>query len=224
MRFFSRKSVLAVLILLFLLAFLFGGPENSVDVAMIRQSFGVRSDHPNLTALMIALTHSGSAYVTFGLGGAVTLWLLLRGAHRHALLLTIVVIGERLTMDALKVLIGRPRPSIDAHPVATHSSSFPSGHAANTMAVFLAIALIAAPARYRRHAVTAAVVMSLLVGVTRPYLGVHWPSDVVGGWVLGLIAVWIAIHAGMRSGVLPLDAQHEIVDRHRAEIGNGESA
>jgi membrane-associated phospholipid phosphatase len=224
MRFFSRKSVLAVLILLFLLAFLFGGPENSVDVAMIRQSFGVRSDHPNLTALMIALTHSGSAYVTFGLGGAVTLWLLLRGAHRHALLLTIVVIGERLTMDALKVLIGRPRPSIDAHPVATHSSSFPSGHAANTMAVFLAIALIAAPARYRRHAVTAAVVMSLLVGVTRPYLGVHWPSDVVGGWVLGLIAVWIAIHAGMRSGVLPLDAQHEIVDRHRAEIGKRESA
>lgn len=224
MRFFSRRVVLAFLVLTFVLAFLFGGPENIVDVAMIRESFGIRTAYPNLTALMIALTHSGSAYVTFGLGGAVTLWLLLRGAYRHALLLTIVVVGERLTMDALKILVGRPRPSIDAHPVATHSSSFPSGHSANTMAVFLAIALIAAPARYRRHAVTAAVVMSLLVGATRPYLGVHWPSDVIGGWVLGLIAVWIAIHAGMKSGVLPLDAQHEIVDRHRAEIGKGESA
>ncbi len=53
------------------------------------------------------------------------------------------------------------------------------------MAVFLAIALIAAPRKYRLAAVVSALMASLIIGVTRPYLGVHWPSDVVGGWTLG---------------------------------------
>ncbi len=92
------------------------------------------------------------------------------------------------------------------------------------MAVFLAIALIAAPAPYRRHAVIAAVMMSLAVGSTRPYLGVHWPSDVIGGWTLGLIAVWIAIHAGVKSGVLPRDPEHEVVGGHGADVAKGETA
>ena len=224
MRNFSRTSVLAALIIVFLLAFLFGGAENIVDVAMIRQSLGVRIAHPQLTAAMIALTHSGSAYATLGFAGVVALWLWLRGARGRAYLLGLMVIGERLTMDGMKLLVGRPRPSIDAHPVATHSSSFPSGHATNTMAVFVAIALFAAPAAYRRPAVIAAVAMSLLVGSTRPYLGVHWPSDVIGGWALGLIAVWIAVRVGMKSGVLPVEPQHDIIGRHGAAIDQGETA
>ena len=224
MRNFSRTSVLAALIIVFLLAFLFGGAENIVDVAMIRQSFGIRIAHPHLTAAAIALTHTGGAYVTLGLGGIVALWLWLRGMRGRAVLLVVMVIGERLTMDGLKLLVGRPRPSIDAHPVATHSSSFPSGHATNTMAVFVGIALFAAPPAYRRPAVIVAVAMSLLVGSTRPYLGVHWPSDVIGGWALGLIAVWIAVHSGTRSGVLPLEPQHDIIGRHDAQIGEGETA
>ena len=224
MRIFSRISVLAALILVFLLAFLFGGPENIVDVAVIRQSLGIRIAHPQLTTAMIALTHFGDAYATLGLGAVAALWLWLRGTRGRAYLLGAMVIGERLTMDGLKLLVGRPRPSIDAHPVATHSSSFPSGHAANTMAVFVAIALIAAPAAYRRAAVVAALAMSLLVGSTRPYLGVHWPSDVIGGWALGLIAVWIAVRVGMKSGVLPVDAQHEIVGRHGGDVAESETA
>ena len=224
MRYFSRTPVLAALIVVFLLAFLFGGPENIVDVAAIRQSLGIRIAHPHVTAAMIALTHTGGAYVTLGLGGAAALWLWLRGKRGRAWLLGVMVVGERLTMDGLKLLVGRPRPSIDAHPVATHSSSFPSGHATNTMAVFLAIALFAAPAPYRRPAVIAAVAMSLLVGSTRPYLGVHWPSDVIGGWALGLIAVWIAVHTGTKSGVLPVEPQHDIVGGHDGHVAEGETA
>jgi len=224
MRNFSRPAVLATLILVFLLAFLFGGPENVGDVDAIRQSLGIRIAHPDLTAAMIAVTQTGSAYATLGLAGIVAAWLWLRGARGRAYLLAIMVVGERLTMDGLKLLVGRPRPSIDAHPVATHSSSFPSGHSANTMAVFVAIALFAAPPAYRRPAVIAAVAMSVLVGSTRPYLGVHWPSDVIGGWALGLIAVWIAVRVGVKSGVLPVEAQHEIVSRHGAEVAEGETA
>jgi undecaprenyl-diphosphatase len=224
MKNFSRLPVLAALTVVFLLAFLFGGPENIVDVTMIRQSLGIRIALPEVTAAMIALTHTGSAYATLGLGGVVSAWLWLRGQRGRAYLLGIMVVGERLVMDGLKLLVGRPRPSIDAHPVATHSSSFPSGHATNTMAVFVAVALFAAPAAYRRPAVIAAVAMSLLVGSTRPYLGVHWPSDVIGGWSLGLIAVWIAVHSGVKSGVLPVEPQHDIVGRHGAEVGKDEAA
>ena len=224
MKNFSRTPVLAALIVVFLLAFLFGGPENIVDVAAIRQSLGIRIAYPDLTAAAIALTHTGGAYVTLGLGGVAALWLWLRGKRGRAWLLGVMVVGERLTMDGLKLLVGRPRPSIDAHPVATHSSSFPSGHATNTMAVFLGIALFAAPAPYRRPAVIAAVAMSLLVGSTRPYLGVHWPSDVIGGWALGLIAVWIAVHTGTKSGVLPVEPQHDIVGRHDGHVAEGETA
>ncbi len=224
MRIFSRPAVLVALTLVFLLAFLLGGSENIVDVAAIRRSLGIRFAHPDFTALMIAVTHTGSAYATLGLGAIATLWLLLRGERGRAYLLAVTVIAERLTMDGLKLLVGRPRPSIDAHPVATHSSSFPSGHATNTMAVFLAIALFVAPTAYRRPAVIAAVSMSLLVGFTRPFLGVHWPSDVIGGWALGLAAVWIAVTVGNRSGVLVFEPQHDVVGGHRAAIGENEAA
>lgn len=218
MRHFSRPAVLIALLLVFLLAFLFGGPEIIVDVDAIQRSLGVRIAHPRLTSAAIGLTHSGSAYATLGLGGLAALWLWFSGKRGHAWLLALMVIAERLTMDGLKLLVGRPRPSIDAHPVATHSSSFPSGHATNTMAVFVGIALFAAPAAYRRPAVIAAVALSLLIGSTRPYLGVHWPSDVIGGWALGLIAVWIAVRVGRSSGVLPVEPQHEIIGGHRAQV------
>ena len=74
----------------------------------------------------------------------------------------------------------------------THSSSFPSGHAGNTMAVFLSVALIAAPPAWRRSAVILAIGLSVAIGLTRPYLGVHWPSDVIGGWSLGIVIALIA--------------------------------
>lgn len=67
------------------------------------------------------------------------------------------------------------------------------------MVIFLAIALIASPRRYRLAAVSTALMASLIIGATRPYLGVHWPSDVVGGWTLGAgmaIIAWSIAEAG----------------------------
>ena len=95
---------------------------------------------------------------------------------------------------SFNLLGDRSRPAFDLHPVATHSSSFPSGHAGNSMAVFLAIALIAVPRAHRRAAVIAALVATFLIGLTRPLLGVHWPSDVVAGWAVGAA---IALAAAM---------------------------
>ena len=95
------------------------------------------------------------------------------------------VLGGRLVVELLKLAVDRPRPSFDPQPVAVSSLSFPSAHAANSMITFLTVALLIIPVRYRGMAVTAAISLSAAVGLTRPYLGVHWPSDVIGGWAFG---------------------------------------
>jgi len=80
------------------------------------------------------------------------------------------------------------------------------------MAVFVSIALIATPPAWRKPALFLAIFLSILVGFTRPYLGVHWPSDVVGGWALGLVAAGIAFAWGRRSGAI--ESQHQVVGGH----------
>ena len=181
----ARFAPIVLLLSIFAVAGFVGGIGFQPDVTAIREFQEWRIHSPRFTMVMIALTYLGGVYATFGCGLAASLWLGLRHQWRRAGLLAAVVGGERLIVDGLKLMLDRARPAFDAHPVVTHSSSFPSGHSANTMAVFLAIALIAVPERWRRHAVIVAVGASALIGLTRPYLGVHWPSDVVGGWALG---------------------------------------
>lgn len=181
----ARVVLVVALFSLCLVAGLLGGIDYPLDVALIRHFEAVRANSPGLTLAAIAVTHAGSAFGTIGCGLGIAAWLAWRGQRWLAAVLGATVIGERLVIDGLKLLIDRSRPAFDLHPVVTHSSSFPSGHAGNSMAVFLVIALIAVPRAYRRSAVVSALFASLLIGGTRPYLGVHWPSDVIGGWALG---------------------------------------
>lgn len=222
-KFLRGPAALSILVGIFILAFLFGGPESAIDVGAIHRLMALRVEHPQFTSFVVVLTQLGSAYATLGLGAVVAATLFYRGERERAKLLGAIVVGERLVMDSLKIIVGRPRPALDIHPVMTHSSSFPSGHSANTMAVFLAIAVIAAPRAYRRSAVLFAIVMSLIIGTSRPFLGVHWPSDVIGGWMLGLMAVWTALRVGRRSGVL-VKPKHEVVGGHVPPVGKDEAA
>ena len=88
----------------------------------------------------------------------------------------------------MKVIVERARPD-GAEALATAGGyAFPSGHSATAVALYGALALIVArhgDARARRAAIAAAVALSVLVGVTRVYLGVHYPTDVLAGWLLG---------------------------------------
>lgn len=102
------------------------------------------------------------------------------------------VLGATLLSETLKFGFMRPRPDLVAHAVETLGSSFPSGHATLSAAAYLTIGAMLAHAQQERrvkiyfHAV--AVLLTMMIGVSRVYLGVHWPTDVLAGWCLG--AAW----------------------------------
>jgi membrane-associated phospholipid phosphatase len=221
MTIFFRPIFAACLLIIFILAALAGGPANGLETALMDQMAAARGNLPQLVRLAAILTEFGSAPITLSVAGGGALWLLLNRAPGRALLLAVSVVTERLLVDGLKEWIGRPRPHLEILP---HSLAFPSGHSANSMTAFVATALFACPPRHRRAALASALVMTLVVGLTRIVLGVHWPSDVMGGWSFGLLAVTTASIAGQRSGVLSLKAQHEIIGRHRLPRGEDEPA
>ena len=191
-----------------LAAGLIGGIGFAPDVALVRELQSIRAGSPSATLAAIAVTQAGGAFATVSGGLGVAAWLAWRRQRRPAAVLGGAVVGERLVIDGLKFLIDRARPTFDLHPVLTHSSSFPSGHAGNSMAVFLSIALIAVPRAHRLPAVLIAVFASLLIGSTRPFLGVHWPSDVIGGWSLGAAIAMIAWSIADRDGSAAAKQQH----------------
>ena len=114
----------------------------------------------------------------------------------------------------LKALFARERPEIVPHLVEVHSLSFPSGHSMNSAIVYLTLAVLIARGyeerRTRSFVIGAAALLVLLIGVTRIYLGVHYPSDVLGGWTVG--AAWALL-----TGLIATNLQQ----RHRIE-GPGE--
>jgi undecaprenyl-diphosphatase len=120
---------------------------------------------------------------------AAVAFLAARRRHFAGIVVVVAVLAsgiERL----VKITVGRKRPDvawrlIDLPP----EPSFPSGHALNSMAIYGCIALLTArlvPARWRVVVIAAGVGLSLLIGLTRPYLGVHYPFDVLAGWIAGL--------------------------------------
>ena len=211
MTIFSRPPVLLAVVAIFILAWLLGGPQNGLDTAASSAMADFRHEWPQLTSLVAIATQAGSIYVTLGVALLGAALLVIGGKRPRAMLLAATVILERLSVDGLKLAIGRPRPDLDL-PFMPGSASFPSGHSANSMAVFVAVALIAVPPSWRRCALAVAVCASILIGLSRIVLGVHWPSDVIGGWAWGLLAVGLMLTAGRRSGAI--EAQHDVVGRH----------
>ena len=140
-------------------------------------------------ALIVTLFGNWQAVILLSLIAAV--WLLYRKKVRSALLLLSVTLLGRGLVEMQKFGINRLRPDELEHLVPVKSLSFPSAHAANSMILLLSLATIAAPRDQRWWAVPAALAGTFLVGISRPLLGVHWPSDVVGGWAFG--AAWVLV-------------------------------
>jgi undecaprenyl-diphosphatase len=113
----------------------------------------------------------------------------------EAVLLLVGAGGGVAISQGLKVIFGRERPDLAYRAVEAVNASFPSGHAMMSAVVFLTLGVLAARFSEKRRlkvlALGSAVFLSLLVGISRIYLGVHWASDVLAGWSVG--AAWAMI-------------------------------
>ncbi|MEH3144688.1 MAG: phosphatase PAP2 family protein [Methylobacterium frigidaeris] len=133
----------------------------------------------------------GIVYVTAG----VVLYLAVTARWRAALFVVVAIGGGELLSTGLKLLYQRPRPDLVPHGMETFTASFPSGHAMLSAIAYLTLAILLARVergrRVKAFVMTLGVVTTLLVGVSRLYLGVHWPSDVLAGWCIG--AAWASL-------------------------------
>ena len=122
--------------------------------------------------------------------------LLLHGRRIQALIFGAAVILAQTAAEVIKSFVGRPRPEIVPHHDLVYSSSFPSGHAVMSPVVYLTLAAILAAGAPRRSVkvllVISAALLVIAIGVSRVYLGVHWPTDVLAGWTLGTAIALIA--------------------------------
>lgn len=138
------------------------------------------------------LTSLGSIVVLSLLTLAISGFLLLDGKHRIALLVLVAVAGGLGGNHLLKHGFRRARPDLVPHRAVVSSTSFPSGHAMNSAAAYLTLGALLARIQKRRrlrfYILCFAAFLTLLVGCTRIYLGVHWPTDVLAGWTAG--GVW----------------------------------
>ncbi|HLK46951.1 MAG TPA: phosphatase PAP2 family protein [Bryobacteraceae bacterium] len=155
-----------------------------------------------------------------GFGGVATLslvtvftcvYLLLDGGRRMAVFVFGSVISGLILSTILKEVFQRPRPNLVPHGSYVDSPSFPSGHSMLSAVAYLTLGALLARAQSRKRLkaffLLAAALLSFLVGVSRVYLGVHWPTDVLAGWTAGacwaiicwLTARWLQLHRAIEA-------------------------
>lgn len=138
------------------------------------------------------ITALGGVGVLVLLTSAVGGFLILQKKTHTAALIMAAALGALLVSSALKRGIDRPRPDLVPHGQAVYNKSFPSGHAMLSAAVYLTLAALLARAYKGRlikaYLLLCASFITVAIGISRIYLGVHWPTDVLAGWTGG--AVW----------------------------------
>lgn len=154
---------------------------------------------PWLEQVAFDLTALGGPTVLGLTVAAVVGFLLLHRAVRNAVFVLVACGGGWLLNNVLKELFGRERPDVVPHLREVMTLSFPSGHALTSAVVFLTLGALLMRVVQTRLAkfylMAIAVLTTFLVGLTRVYLGVHYPTDVLAGWLIGMswaLACWLA--------------------------------
>ena len=149
------------------------------------------------------VTSLGSSVIIVILTATVAGFLAMSGTRHAAVLMIVSVSTGSLLMSFLKQLFARTRPDLVAHSARVFTESFPSGHATLSAITYLTLGALLARVQTRRalkaYSLGIAITLTVLVGVSRVYLGVHWPTDVLAGWCLGaawaitcwLVAAWL---------------------------------
>lgn len=193
------------------------GGTQAFDEAALRW---IGSHHsPALDDAMLEITALGTSTVVIMIVGVAGLFLSLTKHKYSALLLLVATIGGSLLDTVLKIQFGRPRPHVFTWGTHAAMSSFPSGHAMSATIVYSTVAYLAARLQKRTWARWAtmllAAVIIVMIGISRMYLGVHYPSDVLAGAIVGLS--WAAFC------MATLEAIQRFGQRHAPEVKEHET-
>lgn len=166
-----------------------GRDASSFDRYWLQAGYALRAARPDVSELMRDLSGLGSMVALTLVTVIAVGYLALRGAWRSAVLLAGATLSGSLLVSLLKNAFGRLRPEAINADMVLASFSFPSGHASMSAVVYLMLgAWGASRVAHRAERVyvwSAAALMTLLIGLSRVVLGVHWATDVLGGWAFG---------------------------------------
>ncbi len=161
------------------------------------------------------ITALGSPTILGLITVALCLFLALAGKNHMALFVLGAITSGLLASVLLKDSFERPRPDIVPHEVYASSSSFPSGHSMMSALTYLTLGALLARSQQRKllkaYFLLIAVFLTVLIGITRVYLGVHWPTDVLAGWTAGAgwaLLCWLLARWLQRRHSLEPDAEH----------------
>lgn len=169
-------------------------PLENIDHSVASSLNSVVSSHHWLEVVLKSITTLGNTLVLTCIVLVIAVALVVRRRSRLAAYLVVTGIGAIIMGPALKLFVGRLRPVVEHTVALAPGNSFPSGHALGSTVCYGAIALVFLPAvRHRRALIASAAGLVLLIGFSRIALGVHFLSDVIGGFLLG--AVWLAVTA-----------------------------
>ena len=171
-------------------------PLESADHGAAAQLNTLVAGHAWLVSVVKAVTWLGSTGVLWVVIGVSVVILAIRKRWRLAIYLVVTGVGAQVLDPILKSLVGRLRPVV-AHPIAYgKGDSFPSGHALGSIICYGAVLLVFLPAfrrRWRTALITVIAALVVVIGVSRILLGVHFLSDVLGAWAVGI--VWLGVTA-----------------------------
>lgn len=148
-----------------------------------------------LDLAMSDITSLGGFVVLTLLVLSVVIYLLIQGKWKNAVTVAGASASGMILSETLKIGFGRPRPELVPQLAEVHSLSFPSGHAMLSAVIYLTLGALLTRFHKRKREraliMLYAVLVTMMVGASRVYLGVHWPTDVIAGWALG--AAWAAL-------------------------------
>ena len=175
-----------------------------------------RTVPPVLDWIMLALPWLGTNLTLLPIIAVVSLWLWRKkGRGDLALHLMVTVVGSLILTAVLKDVFGRPRPELWPHRGQFKWAAFPSGHAIVGLAVYFTAARMLDHARGWRWPYVLSATLLVVNLYSRLYLGVHWPTDVLGGLLLGASWLFATTYA-----FAPLEQQHNRGAARRAEPGD----
>ena len=145
--------------------------------------------NPQLDSLMLFITALGDPGMVITVFISTIAWLGMKRRYTDVIRFIIACVGGVLLNQVMKLFFAKPRPELWMRLISEHSFSFPSGHAVGSMVVYGFIAYILARefSIYQRYIYAVASTIIIAIGFSRLYLGVHYPTDIIAGYGVGIL-------------------------------------